>query len=135
MSEMITEISRRAMSRQEEGFCCGMSDIITVDAEIEARYNGSPVFFHAQWSDAMGAVIQFEATGKSVYELWEKLKCDESYFGDILDECRIRQEDVVEPGPELPDGFTAQYDALKEMIKDELRRNGIAPAVYKAFRT
>ena len=130
----ITERNRRTMTRTEEGFCCGMSDIMTVDAEIEASYNGQPVFFHAQWSDAMAEKIFFQATRESVYELWKKCRDTDAQFGDMLDECRRREKDVVIPGEELPDGFAAQYDALKELIADELRANDISPALYKIFR-
>ena len=134
MMEAVTEISRRTMSHAEEGFCCGMSDIVTVDAEIEARYQGAPVFFHAQWSDAMGERISFEATRESVYALWEKSRETDVNFGEIVDECRAREKDVVAPGPELETGFQPQYDALLEMVKAEVRANGISPACYKLFR-
>lgn len=133
MSEQIKEIQRRTMSRVEEGFCCGMSDIVTVDAEIEAEYNGYPVFFHAQWKDAAGAVILFEATKESLYDIWEKYS-DDGAFGELMNDYQVRQSRTVEPGSDLPDGFRPQYDALREMIMGELRRLGLSPYDYKAFR-
>lgn len=133
MSEPVREIRRRAMSRQEEGFCCGMSDTITVDAEIEADYHGRPVFFHAQWRDAAGALILFEATEESLYDIWEKYT-DDGVFGDLMVDYQERQSHTVEAGSDLPDGFRPQYDALQKMIRDELRKLGLSPYDYKAFR-
>lgn len=134
MDGSVTEISRRSMSHAEEGFYCGMNDILTVDAEIEASYQGSPVFFHAQWTDTMAERIFFEATKESVYALWKQSREANGNFGEIVELCRAREQDVVEPGPELADGFAPQYDALVEMVKDELRANGVSPATYKLFR-
>ena len=123
---MYKEISRRSMYYEEEGSTCGPVSVTSIDTEIVVEENGQLVYLHAQWVDAAGDEIVFEATAESVYDIYEKLNANADNFDALITERdRIEVTRIKED-----ERFDAYYAEMKEMIIAEMEAHGIENYIY-----
>ena len=121
------EISRRSMYYEEEGMACGPVGIAAIDAEIVVEMNnGQKVYLSAQWVDAAGDEIYYQATKASAYEYYLKLHgCDFEESQELIEEKNKVEEDRVEDNPE----FAPFYEELKQMVYKEMRDNDLEDVI------
>lgn len=121
---MIKELSRRCMYNVDEGVACGPVSVTSIDAEIVIEDQENNVFLHAQWVDAAGDDLYFEATRESIYDVYEKLvNCeDEEEFERLISDRDRIEENSIEEDSKYQD----YYDELEKMIAAEKAAHNIS---------
>ena len=121
------EISRRSMYHLDEGIACGPVSISSIDAEIAVEKDGKTIYLHAQWVDAAGDEIYYQATGESVYECYKNIfeNEDEDREEDLIEAKEKAEETELEDEP----WFEPFYEELKQMIYQEMRDNDLKECI------
>lgn len=120
MKNNMEEVSRKSMINRLDGnYGVGVT---AIDAEIVVRDNGKVVYLHAQWVDAVDE-ISYDATEKSVYDIYEKLNENK-----VNDELLLAERDEIEKSNMVDfEKYRDLYaDELEKMIYDEAKRHDVA---------
>lgn len=125
----IIEVTRRAMSNEDEGMACGPIGIMAADAEIVVNDEGKTIYLHGQWISECYDEYLLEATLESVYDVYEKMNnFSDDEFSSLLEErdriCDSAKEDVFLSSIDVEERYAEQFAQIKEMLLEKAEEMG-----------